>query len=486
MAKVTAIIDIGSNSARLMIFQKSSRFAFNTLHEAKSRVRISEGAYEHGGSLQPLAMNRAFLALKSFASIIKDYKCRKTLCVATSALRDAPNKGEFIARVRRELGINIRVIDGNKEAFLGGVAAMNLLDVDEAVTIDIGGGSCELAKICNKQVVQTISLDLGTVRLKELFFDKGDKEGAKEYIHAQVSRLDAAFLSDTAIAIGGSARAISKSIMQKNGYLLGKIHGFTYDFGKESDYIEALSNSSTMKLKKFYISKDRFDTIREGTFIFAEVLKAVEAKRVVTSGVGVREGLFLQDLLRAHNYRFPANFNVSLKSLLDRFGCDDKESSFLQRLSVKIFHALKEPFGLDEAYIKQISYASRLLNIGVAIEFYDYHKHGQYLIENELQYALSHHDAFLVSTLVRFQKKKLPPQEYIETYQEFLPSKEVLQTLSYILSLAKALNADRLYPRLSIDFKPNQLSIQSDTPLYLAKEEIKALKKPKSFAVIFS
>ena len=190
MAKITAVIDIGSNSARMAVFKKTSRFGFYLLREEKSKVRISEGAYENGGNLQDFAIERAIKALKEFLLIAKSLKVRKILAVATSAVRDAPNKSEFLLRVRKELGINIKVIDGKKEAFFGGVAAANLSYEKNGVTIDIGGGSTELAVIEDKKITKTISLNLGTVRLKELFFDKNNIKQAKEFIQKEINRLD--------------------------------------------------------------------------------------------------------------------------------------------------------------------------------------------------------------------------------------------------------------------------------------------------------
>jgi len=81
MAKRTAVIDIGSNSARMVIFERTSRFAFHLIHEVKSRVRISENAYENDHNLQEIPLERAYQALKEFLLIIKQYKVRKTLCI---------------------------------------------------------------------------------------------------------------------------------------------------------------------------------------------------------------------------------------------------------------------------------------------------------------------------------------------------------------------------------------------------------------------
>ena len=173
MAKRTAIIDIGSNSARLVIFEKTSRYGFHLICEQKSKVRIGEGAYEKEGYLQPIGIKRAYLTLKSFLHTIDKYQANKTLCVATSALRDAPNGKEFVQWIQKELGLYIKVIDGNKEAKYGGIAAVNLLPIEEGISIDIGGGSSDMTLMKNGEIIDTYSLNLGTVRLKELFFDKG-------------------------------------------------------------------------------------------------------------------------------------------------------------------------------------------------------------------------------------------------------------------------------------------------------------------------
>lgn len=292
MAKVTAVIDIGSNSARMAVFKKTSRYGFYLLREEKSKVRISEGAYENGGNLQDFAIKRAINALKEFLLIAKSLKTRKILVVATSAIREAPNKQEFLSRVKKELGINIKVIDGKKEAFFGGVAVANLLYEKNGVTIDIGGGSTELALIENKKVVDTISLNLGTVRLKELFFDKDDIKGAKEYIKKEIKRLDKKFTHSTIFGIGGTIRALSQVIMKNIEYPLDILHGFTYDVEKEINFIESIITMNNDELLKLGIKKERLDVIREGVLIFVELLKFLNAKKVITSGVGVREGVF--------------------------------------------------------------------------------------------------------------------------------------------------------------------------------------------------
>jgi exopolyphosphatase / guanosine-5'-triphosphate,3'-diphosphate pyrophosphatase len=217
MSKITTIIDIGSNSMRMVVLEKSSRFAFSLINETKSRVKISEGCYENGGNLQEIPMQRAYEALKSFLSISKALKSRKILCVATSALRDAPNSKIFLNRVKNDLGLNIKIINGEKEAYFGGVATSNLLPDDNFVTLDIGGGSTEFCFIKDGKITKSISLDIGTVRLKELYFNKNNLEDAKNYILNNLKKVydlneD---IPEKVVGIGGSIRFLSKLIMEK-------------------------------------------------------------------------------------------------------------------------------------------------------------------------------------------------------------------------------------------------------------------------------
>ena len=232
MAKRTAIIDIGSNSGRLVIFEKTSHYGFHLICEQKAKVRIGEGAYDKDGYLQPTAINRAFLTLQSFTHTIKKYQADKVICVATSALRDAPNGDIFVQWIKKELGLSIKIIDGNKEATYGAIAAKNLLPIEGGISIDIGGGSSDMSLIENGNIVDTYSLNLGTVRLKELFSDQdlSRKEIVKlsqAYIAKALEKLPAHFKHSLAIGIGGTARSLSKGIMKRSEHPLDKLHAFT-------------------------------------------------------------------------------------------------------------------------------------------------------------------------------------------------------------------------------------------------------------------
>lgn len=470
MAKITAIIDIGSNSARMAVFKKTSHFGFVLLKEIKSRVRISEGAYENNGNLQEFAINRAINALKEFLLIAKNLKARKILAVATSAVRDAPNKNIFLSKVRKEVGLNIKVIDGKKEALFGAISASNLLFSKDGITIDIGGGSTEFALIQNRKIIDTISLKLGTVRLKELFFDKGDVKGAKEYINNELSKLPKNFKNKTILGIGGTIRALSKIIMQKNEYPLDILHGFSYKINNENKFYDLIINADYKELKSLGFKQERWDVIREGTLILNEAIKKIEADTIITSGVGVREGVFLADMLRHNNNIFPPNFNPSVRSIEDIYQINKIISNYESNLAIKLFDILKPIYKIDDKYKKHLKYAIKLSNAGSYIDFYSSHKHTNYVLLNSLNYGFSHEDRILISKIIRFHKKKKIKKEYLEFYKQLAPKKEILESLCQIFWITKILNINLSNPKLEIELK-DKLYIKGKN-LYLTKENL--------------
>ncbi len=481
MAKRTAIIDIGSNSVRMVIFERTSRFAFHLIHETKSRVRISENAYENDNNLQKPALERAYKALKEFQLTIMHYKVKKTLCVATSALRDAPNRDIFISKVKKELGLHIKVIDGKKEAFLGGVSSANLLNLETALTIDIGGGSTELAYYKDKKIIHTTSLDLGTVRLKELFFDKNDFQGAKDYVLQELQKLPSELKHENIVGIGGTLRALSKMIMEKEKVYFKKLHGFSYDLNKQEEYFAQILYSDEKGLKKLGVKKDRLDVIQPGLLILDLLVKHVDAKQMTTSGVGVREGLFLTDLLRTQNNQFPQNFNPSVKNLLDRFS--DLNKSELYQGSLDIFNLTSAYLEIDEKYKKLFLYAVKLSQVGAFIDLYEGSRHGYYLVLNGLNYGFTHNEIVLIATIIRFQGKKSPAALHMKNYSAYLPSEKIVSSLCLLNTLAQTLFSDFNHGKeLKLEMKEGALCIEAKNS-YLLQEKLKEISKNKILGI---
>lgn len=482
MAKITAVIDIGSNSARMAIFQKTSRFGFSLLYEIKSKVRISEGSYKSGGFLQELPMQRALKTLIEFKLIAEKYGSRKLFCVATSALRDAPNARDFIKKVKEKCGINIKVIDGQKEAFYGGIACANLSHRKDGITIDIGGGSTECALIEKGKIKDLISLNIGTIRLKELFFDKKkDIEEIKAFIKKEIDKIP--YIHENIFGVGGTIRAISKMIMRNTKYPIDVLHGYEIEVKKHLNFIQKIYLTKEEKLDSLGVSDDRRDNIRSGALILDMLLSKFQATLITTSGVGVREGVFLSDLLRGQNYAFPNGINPSLMSLKDRFLGNIKHSKEVKKECVKIFEALSLLHQINPMYKKHLEVAAELSSIGRSLSFYDSHEHSAYFLLHALDYGFSHQDKAIICLLAEFSNKKIPKDISIAHISDIMPPILTLQWLSFILGMAEVICICDIKKPISYVYENKVLKIQSSNELYLSKEALSKLIKPIEFKI---
>lgn len=480
MNHCTAVIDIGSNSARLVIYQESSDYGFHLICERKSKVRIGEGAYQAYGYLQPIGIHRAYLALKEFIATTQHYPVSNIICVATSALRDAPNGEAFTKWIKKELGLEIKIIDGKKEAFFGAIAAQNLLPIQNGISIDIGGGSSDLALIKDSKIIDTYSLNLGTVRLKELFFDnnKSIKE-ANEFIKEELKSLPSHFQSKQAIGIGGTARSLSKGIMKATEYPLENIHAFSYKIKTHQEYFENISQAKASFLPYLHLSKRRFDTIREGTLIWKNILKQIGAKKVITSGVGVREGVFLHHFLKKNNLQFPKNINPSIESILDRFQTHHISTKERKENASKLFQLFVKKHYIKEKYRKELLYAIDLSPIGYRFNIYQSFQHSFYVTMQEFNYGITHKELLLTAMILRFGGKELYEKEIYNKYKSLLPKKEAFTYLSFIYTITTTLCEQSALKDFDFILKEGTLTIIAKGSLYLAQEKLKEIERPE-------
>ncbi|HFS85282.1 MAG TPA: Ppx/GppA family phosphatase, partial [Epsilonproteobacteria bacterium] len=435
---------------------------------------------------------RAFFTLQSFKETIEKYHATQILCVATSALRDAPNGQLFVDYIAKALDLHINIIDGQLEARYGAIAVTNLLPVTDGITVDIGGGSTDLALIRNREVVETISLNIGTVRLKELFIDRRvPASKARTFVRETLQTLPEHFKHPLCIGLGGTARTLSKAIMKESHYPFDKLHAYHYSLKEYQTFLENIAYSSTKGLKKFHIKKHRYDTVREGTLIFVELLKYLKTESVITSTAGVREGVYLDHLFPIRqSYKFPSGVNPSIASILSRFKPIVKaEKRHKQKLqdATQLYHMFLEQTGFtSDAYLQELHLALKLSNIGKTLTIYKANKHAFYMSIQELNYGLTHQQMILIALLLRTDSSNTFLKYLYEEYATLLPSEKTIKWLSFIFKLTVLLHKGTNDATLSFTFENKTLTITSDQSLYLAGESIKAMKKPDSFAIILN
>jgi len=486
MAKRVAVVDIGSNSARVVIFQRTSRYGFHLIAQKKANVRISEGSYSNEGYLQKEAIERTIDALNSFKEIIKDYKARKTLIVATAAVRNAPNRYDFLQQVRKKTDLKIKVIDGTKEAYFGAMAAKNLLPINEqCITIDIGGGSTDIALIKNSKIIDTISIDIGTIKIKELFFDKNlDIKSAQDYIKKEFDKIPKNFKVSHAVAIGGVLRALAKSIMDTTNYTFKKIHAYEYQISTNIEHFDNIIDApNNQKLNELGIKESRYDTIKEGTLIFKTLIETLNIEHIITSGVGIREGVFLHDMLRNSKGSFPKELNPSIVSITDRL--DMLELSYTKKIKAtkNLYSILSSEISDKKDYLPLLIDAIKLSNIGKTLTIYNEHKHAYYIASAELNWQYRHEDMLLIATILRSKGDKLIYKPLKREHKNILPSKETIKWLGFIYTIIDTLFSYSSQNSYTFECKEGNLLIYTKTPIPLFKSDIKSLKVPKDFKI---
>jgi exopolyphosphatase / guanosine-5'-triphosphate,3'-diphosphate pyrophosphatase len=212
----TAVIDLGSNTFRLVVFAAAGRQWWKRVDEIYEPVRISAGMGP-SGELQPAPMDRALGAIDVFAHFCRAAGVDEVRAVATSAIREAANRDAFLARARERSGLEIEVLSRTAEAFYGYVAAVNSTTLTEGVVLDIGGGSMQLTHVVGRASREVESWRMGAVRMTERFLpdDRATKKQLRALTDHVARKLDEApwlagiGASGRLVGLGGSVRTLA-------------------------------------------------------------------------------------------------------------------------------------------------------------------------------------------------------------------------------------------------------------------------------------
>ncbi|MFA6075661.1 MAG: Ppx/GppA phosphatase family protein [Negativicutes bacterium] len=479
MSERIAIIDLGSNSARLIIMKISKSGAYHLIYNQKEGVRLSEGL-QQTNRLQPEAMQRALDTLYSFAHMCSLHKVTTTIAVATAAIRNAVNGQEFMLSIARKTNLSIRVISGEQEAHLGFVGAINTLNIHNAILFDLGGASTEITLIRNKIAAHRISLPIGAVNLTEKFElqdANADKiKLAKAYFHAELSKLD--WLNDIKkdrfplIGIGGTARNIAKMDQRQKNYPYPKIHNYvltTTNFESLWKTISSADLSTRAQIPG--LSTGRADIIVSGATIMKCLFEKTNAQRLIISACGIREGLFCEYYLSKYEDA-PAlvAHNITVRcaqNLLKYCGSDEQHATRVSEFALSIFDGLFSLHRLDDGYRRVLKVAAILHDIGISINYHDHPRHGAYLIENATLFGFSHREQLQTAAVVGLHGGYNVKFRRIRVYADFFRGDDCrgIYRLGFFLALAESLDVDQLgdIEKLRIQVFPEYIQITCRT-----------------------
>ena len=288
-----AAIDVGSNTVLLTIADADPAYGLSIVEEAEDQPRLGAGLGQ-SGRLQEDAIQRALQTLTRMRDACRRLDVRRTGAVATAAVREAANGGEFVQRVR-ELDIPLRVISPEAEAALSyRSAAYRFGREGRMLVADIGGGSLELIGAAGGTVALNLSLPLGAVRLTEL---RISREQLRTHIHQD---LVAAISGDEwrgarVIGSGGTFATVASMALARRGEYRDDVHGLTIGRDEVEQLLEAVAGMSLEELRQIPgLRPERADIIGAGLAVVVELLRAVHADSVTVSAFGLRDGLLLE------------------------------------------------------------------------------------------------------------------------------------------------------------------------------------------------
>jgi exopolyphosphatase / guanosine-5'-triphosphate,3'-diphosphate pyrophosphatase len=305
-----AIIDIGSNTVRMVIYGGTMRAPTVLLNE-KVTAKLGRDIASKG-VLADEAIDLAMRGLKRFALLLRDLKVHDVATVATAAVREASNGSKFISQLKK-LGFNPKIITGEEEACLSANGVIGAFPGARGTVADLGGGSLELVRLTSAGPKDAVSLPLGTLRLPDF---RGESRGAMRKAIEKALKKGAPEIvkGEPLYLVGGTLRTMAVYAMQEEGHPLSDPHGFELSPTEAKRFLGKALAKETMETLR---ARDRISTMRaeklpDASVLAEAMLSRFEPSRIIFSSWGIREGLLFSSLPDHSKARDPLLAGVSV------------------------------------------------------------------------------------------------------------------------------------------------------------------------------
>ena len=299
-----AVVDIGSNSVRLVVYDQLGRAPFPRFNE-KSLCRLGAGL-DQTGELSAESFRRTVEAMRRFRAIADAMGVPRIDVLATEAIRRASNGDRLVASIAQEAEFAVRVLTGAEEAHYAALGVIAGFYRPSGLVGDMGGGSLEVAEVADDRVgTHSVSLPLGALPVQALLAKAGGD--AKRQLDALLKeRLSPALPGSVFYAVGGGWRAFAKVHMASVAAPVRVAHGYALDAGEARAFAKTLWGSSEAKLATLPgVPARRVQTLPAAALVLDRVLKRLAPERVVFSALGLREGWLYAQLAPEEQYLDP-------------------------------------------------------------------------------------------------------------------------------------------------------------------------------------
>ena len=449
--EMIGIIDLGSNSARLVIVRMLGDGYFMVVDQIKESVRLGKDM-ERDGFLKTQRIADTIKTLKMFRKLCDAHGIERIIAVATAAVRRAKNQRSFLDEVATTCGIKLKVLSAEEEAMYVYRGIINTMDIPKGLILEVSGGSTKIIYYNRRNLLNFKTLPFGAITLTELFSGDGlspeeQTRKIEEFFVQQLASVE--WLKDIdpetqLILVGGSFRSLGRisKIVKKSPYQI--VHN--YHMSKD-DFIGIYDKLKGMDLDKkkriMGVSSSRADILPSALAVVQSVLGYCNMNEMVISGCGLREGIII-------NYAMPTTFEkpisdvlgYSLNTLVRFYGCNEKHVAHVLNISVQLFKQLRVLHKFPRQYLRILKIAAMLHDTGSSIKYYDYQKHSSYIALNSAIYGISQREIVLAALVISVYKNDDFSMNELVRYKEFISEEdvEVIRKLAVILRIAESLD----------------------------------------------
>jgi exopolyphosphatase/guanosine-5'-triphosphate,3'-diphosphate pyrophosphatase len=415
-----AVIDLGSNTFRLVVFSYGASEAGNRYYyrsdEIYEPVRLAEGLGRTGRLGEP-AIGRATSALSIFAHFLRasGIPQEAVVAVATEAVRRAANGGEFLALAKAQSGVGVRLLSGVEEAHYGYLAAANTTTITDGYLFELGGGSLQIVELVGRQPVRKLSLPLGTVTLTEQFCP-----GPGPVPPAALERLRTALRdrlhdalpwreAERLVGIGGAVRNLATALAPKGlpttaqGLLIAR-----EPLRKLTARLADLPAGQRARMPG--IKTARADVIVAAAVLLEVLIELAGGQPLEATEAGLREGIFFERFFADGGGLVDDVRRFSVLNLAARYGLDGPHANHVAALALSLFdQAVALRLFTPLSNERELLWAAAILHdVGMAVDYDDHHRHSRYLILHQPLAGYSPWEVAAIAQLARYHRKGEP------------------------------------------------------------------------------
>ncbi|MDE1819637.1 MAG: Ppx/GppA family phosphatase [Euryarchaeota archaeon] len=470
-----AVIDLGSNTARLVIYHAAPVGPPWSVFESKEDPRLV-GEIQKDGRLSEDGRRSGVATLQRFRRLLDVHGVRDVRAVATSAVREAPNRAAFVSEVHRRCSLRLRILSAPEEARYAFLGVASTLPLEDDLLMDLGGGSLQVMAVREGLLRESLSLRLGALRLHRKFLDhdppkRKELEALEEHIEKALKPLDAldAGEDERVIGVGGTTRSLAHVMQATRGYPLSRVHGYTLRTRDLERLFDILSESSVAVRKEMPgLSADRADILVAGLAVVLGTLHRRDAEELTVSGCGIREGIAQETLDRPLPASVAEMARGSALATLWATGVDRAHAQRVRELSLEVFDLTRRRHEMDRDGEERLALevASLLHDVGTTLSYPGHAAHSAYFLRSRPLYGLTHRGFLLASLAAGMSEGEDVPGGTIKRYPSVLEEDDVdvARRLGAMLALSEALGDLRPRPRFRVQGERLTIRVTGGTP----------------------